>query len=83
MELCLVRKETFYPGGSPVSESHTINRYEVIDGCPNKGDQIPIRFYLSSTELTPSYRNVNNKFSCKYFLNLIFLDEEDRKYFKQ
>ena len=33
--------------------------------------------------LTPSFRNVNNKFSVKYFLNLVLIDEEDRRYFKQ
>jgi hypothetical protein len=33
--------------------------------------------------LTPTYRNVNNKFSVKYYLNLVLVDEEDRRYFKQ
>ena len=34
-------------------------------------------------DLTPTYRNVNNKFSVKYYLNLVLVDEEDRRYFKQ
>lgn len=54
-----------------------------MDGAPVKGECIPIRFYLASTELTPTYKNVNNRFSCKYFLNLVLIDEEDRRYFKQ
>ena len=29
------------------------------------------------------YRNINNKFSVKYYLNLVLVDEEDRRYFKQ
>ena len=33
--------------------------------------------------MTPTYRNVNNKFSVKYYLNLVLVDEEDRRYFKQ
>ena len=36
-----------------------------------------------SFDLTPTYRNVNNKFSVKYYLNLVLVDEEDRRYFKQ
>eukprot|EP01052_Picozoa_sp_SAG31_P027899 SAG31_NODE_2649_length_5298_cov_3.570110_3_plen_94_part_00 len=28
-------------------------------------------------------QNVNNKFSVKYYLNLVLIDEEDRRYFKQ
>eukprot|EP00192_Tetraselmis_astigmatica_P016193 CAMPEP_0117668554 /NCGR_PEP_ID=MMETSP0804-20121206/11616_1 /TAXON_ID=1074897 /ORGANISM="Tetraselmis astigmatica, Strain CCMP880" /LENGTH=98 /DNA_ID=CAMNT_0005476463 /DNA_START=281 /DNA_END=576 /DNA_ORIENTATION=+ len=34
-------------------------------------------------DLTPTYKNINNKFSVRYFLNLVLVDEEDRRYFKQ
>lgn len=47
------------------------------------GESIPIRLFLSPYELTPTHRNINNKFSVKYFLNLVLVDEEDRRYFKQ
>ena len=47
------------------------------------GEVIPIRVYLGAYELTPSYKNINNKFSVKYFINLVLVDEEDRRYFKQ
>ena len=33
--------------------------------------------------LTPTFKSVNDKFSVKYFLNLVLVDEEDRRYFKQ
>lgn len=42
-----------------------------------------VRLFLSPYDLTPTYRNINNKFSVKYFLNLVLVDEEDRRYFKQ
>lgn len=52
--------------------------------CPYfTGESIPIRLFLSPYELTPTYRNINNKFSVKYYLNLVLVDEEDRRYFKQ
>ena len=36
--------------------------------------------FLSGFEqLTPTFRNINNKFSVKYFLNLVLVDEEDRR----
>ena len=41
------------------------------------------RLYLSPYETTPTYRNVHNKFSVSYMLNLVLVDEEDRRYFKQ
>ncbi|KAJ4947104.1 hypothetical protein JOQ06_009146 [Pogonophryne albipinna] len=34
-------------------------------------------------DLTPTMRDVNKKFSVRYFLNLVLVDEEDRRYFKQ
>ena len=54
-----------------------------MDGCPVRGERIPIRLYLGGmTELTPSLPNVANVFSVRYFLNLVLVDEEDRRYFK-
>lgn len=41
------------------------------------------RLFLSPYDLTPTYKLVHNKFSVKYYLNLVLVDEEDRRYFKQ
>lgn len=49
----------------------------------NEDQCIPVRLYLTGFELTPTYTNVQNKFSVRYFLNLVLVDEEDRRYFKQ
>jgi len=38
---------------------------------------------MTGFDLTPTYKNVQNKFSVKYFLSLVLVDEEDRRYFKQ
>lgn len=38
---------------------------------------------LLGYDLTPTMRDVNKKFSVRYFLNLVLVDEEDRRYFKQ
>lgn len=47
------------------------------------GESIPVRLFLAPYDLTPTHRNINNKFSVKYYLNLVLVDEEDRRYFKQ
>lgn len=55
-----------------------------MDGCPRKDEVIPIRLYLSGVDLTPSYGEASsNKFQVKYFLNLILIDDEGKRYFKQ
>ena len=60
----------------------TLAKYEVMDGCPMKGEVIPIRLYLAGYDLTPTFANVSGKFSVKYFLNLVLVDEDERRYFK-
>lgn len=54
-----------------------------MDGTPTRGESIPVRFHLSAFDLIPSYNNVEEKFSLKYFLNLILVDSFDKRYFKQ
>jgi len=39
--------------------------------------------YLKAFDLTPDYNKVANRFSVKYFLNIVLIDHEDRRYFKQ
>ena len=58
-------------------------RYEIMDGAPVKGESIPIRVFLAGYDLTPTMRDINKKFSVKYYLNLVLVDEEERRYFKQ
>lgn len=83
MELSIIRKETVGSGQSSVTENETLSRFEIMDGAPVKGEEVPVRFYMASTDLTPSYKNVNNRFKSCYWLNLVLIDEEDRRYFKQ
>ncbi len=47
------------------------------------GESIPIRLFLAGYEMTPTMRDVNKKFSVRYYLNLVLIDEEERRYFKQ
>lgn len=83
MELEIRRRESTGSGSNTYVETETLAKFELMDGAPVRGESIPIRLFLSPYELTPTYRNINNKFSVKYFLNLVLVDEEDRRYFKQ
>jgi len=71
----LVRK---YPCFLLFFKAMTYKHVDIVSG-----ESIPIRLFLSPYELTPTHRNINNKFSVKYYLNLVLVDEEDRRYFKQ
>ena len=54
-----------------------------MDGAPVRGESIPIRVFLAGYDLTPTMRDINKKFSVRYYLNLVLVDEEERRYFKQ
>eukprot|EP01112_Ceratiomyxa_fruticulosa_P018386 TRINITY_DN586_c0_g1_i1.p1 TRINITY_DN586_c0_g1~~TRINITY_DN586_c0_g1_i1.p1 ORF type:complete len:330 (-),score=70.26 TRINITY_DN586_c0_g1_i1:252-1241(-) len=83
MEIALIKRESTGTGPNLYNESETLTKFEIMDGAPVRGESIPVRLFLGGFELTPSYRNVHNKFSVKYYLNLVLVDEEDRRYFKQ
>ncbi|MEW5305273.1 MAG: hypothetical protein WDW36_007826 [Sanguina aurantia] len=83
MEIEIRRRETTGVGSSAHSESDTLAKYEIMDGAPVRNENIPIRLYLSPYDLSPTYKEVHNRFSARYFLNLVLVDEEDRRYFKQ
>ncbi|KAJ3084476.1 vacuolar protein sorting-associated protein 26 [Rhizoclosmatium globosum] len=83
MELSIIRRETTGVPPNQYNESETITKFEIMDGAPARAEVIPIRLFLSGFELTPTYRDVNKKFSTRYYLNLVLVDEENRRYFKQ
>lgn len=83
MEMAIIKKET---SGSPpniYTENEPIAKYEIMDGAPVRGESIPIRLFLAGYDLTPTMRDINKKFSVRYYLNLVLVDEEERRYFKQ
>jgi len=84
MELNIIRRETTgNAGATQQTDNETLTKFEIMDGAPIKDQCIPVRLYLSGFDLTPTYKNVQNKFSVRYFLSLVLVDEEDRRYFKQ
>lgn len=84
-EVAIVRKEYVGPGrpNDPV-ETETLQKFEIMDGTPVAGEVVPIRIYLNAVpRLTPSYPSVHNAFRVEYFLNLVLITGEGKRYFKQ
>ncbi|CDW84778.1 vacuolar protein sorting-associated protein 26-like [Stylonychia lemnae] len=66
--------------GQKLYDIRTILNYEVVDGCASNKEVIPFSIPLSEIEeLTPTLKNVNNKFSVKYYIKCVIteLDDED------
>lgn len=60
MEVQLVRREVCFDGKK--YEPEYIAKYELIDGGPIKNERIPIRFFLKSYNITPSYPDIEGIF---------------------
>ncbi|ODV57969.1 retromer subunit PEP8 [Ascoidea rubescens DSM 1968] len=83
MELSLIKRESIGTPPNQFSNSETLVRFEIMDGAPVRGEAIPIRLFLGGFDLTPTFRDVNKKFSVRTFLSLVLIDEDSRRYFKQ
>ena len=83
MEIQILKRESTGSGPNLYNETEVITKYEIMDGAPIKNEIIPIRLFLEPYDLTPTFRTIHNKFSVKYYLNLVLVDEEERRYFKQ
>ncbi|KAI5302155.1 hypothetical protein KEM56_000974 [Ascosphaera pollenicola] len=83
MELSIIRRETTGTPPNQYNESETLVRFEIMDGSPSRGETIPIRLFLGGFDLTPTFRDVNKKYSTRYYLSLVLIDEDARRYFKQ
>ena len=84
-EVGIVRKE-YIGSGRPTDavETETLQKFEIMDGTPIVGEVVPIRLYLDSIpRLTPTYPTVHNLFRVIYFINLVLVTGEGKRYFKQ
>ncbi|KEG10112.1 vacuolar protein sorting-associated protein-like [Trypanosoma grayi] len=84
-EIGVVRKEFVGAGKACDSvQSETLQKFEIMDGTPIVGEVVPIRLYLRSIpHLTPTYADVHKCFRVLYFLNLVLVTGDGKRYFKQ
>lgn len=75
MEISVMRTETLGTGSNQQSVSETIVRFEIMDGQPSRGESIPIRLFLGGFDLCPTVRDVGGRFSIRYYLCVVLVDE--------
>jgi len=84
MQMQILRRElvaTGFEAEPALVSTSTIGKFQIMDGDPVKGERIPIVIYLGSMpELTPTIKS--KQFSVKYYLNLVLIDVDGRRYFK-
>jgi vacuolar protein sorting-associated protein 26 len=84
MVIQVIRKENLNFLNTLSNETTLMSTFQLMDGTPEVGIEIPIRLYLSGIRsLTPSFINIDDKFSVQYFLSIEFEDKEERTFFKK
>ena len=84
MVIQVIRKENLNILNSSSNENTLMSIFQLMDGSPEEGIEIPIRLYLSGIRsLTPSFTNIDDKFSVQYFLSIEIEDKEERTFFKK
>ena len=84
VEVHLIKIESIGSGMNKKTDLNLISKFELIDGNPAAKEIVPIRMFISSFEnLTPTYREINNMVSVKYFLKFVVINEDDKSFFKQ
>lgn len=78
----VIRKEIIGVGKDATVYEDVVGEFVILDGPVAKGDSIPIRIYLKSCDVTPTYTNISNRASVKYFLHLHMRDDEGRTFSK-
>jgi len=84
MQMQIIRRElvaTGFEAEPALVSTSTIGKFQIMDGDPVKGERIPIVIYMGSMpELTPTIQS--KQFTVKYYLNLVLIDVDGRRYFK-
>jgi vacuolar protein sorting-associated protein 26 len=79
LEIHLIKRETI----GQKSDTALLSKFEVIDGNPAAEEIVPIRMFINSFELSPTYKDINNIVSVKYFIKFVVIDESEKSFFKQ
>eukprot|EP01126_Amoeba_proteus_P044664 TRINITY_DN4971_c0_g1_i7.p2 TRINITY_DN4971_c0_g1~~TRINITY_DN4971_c0_g1_i7.p2 ORF type:complete len:110 (-),score=22.63 TRINITY_DN4971_c0_g1_i7:298-627(-) len=85
MEVELLKREALYDEfENSIVESEKIARMEIMEGSPVSGESIPVRIHLGPYQrLTPTYKDHTMAFEVRYYINLVIVDMEERRYYKQ
>jgi vacuolar protein sorting-associated protein 26 len=83
MALTLYRVENFSSDDVFIKKKTELKTIEIMDGAPCRGDNIPIRFFISEAGIYPfvSFRGSNLK--VEHYVRAVLTDENGKNYFKR
>ncbi|KAK4905791.1 Vacuolar protein sorting-associated protein 26, partial [Elasticomyces elasticus] len=82
MGLSIIGRETAGVPPNQYNESETLVGFESWTTHQSRRNDIHPTF-LGGFDLTPTFQDVNKNFSTRYYLSLVLIDDDIRRYFKQ
>lgn len=81
--MTIKKEEKINIGNTSITKEYNLANFELIEGLPETKDEIFIRYYLNGVKnLTPTYEDIEGKYSVKYFLGFEFHDNSNYDFFK-
>eukprot|EP01083_Nonionella_stella_P225491 801627_1 len=84
MQIQVIRRETIKTAEHhkpEVINTTILGKFEVMDGFPGDGEEIPIRMFLQRFKAVTNTQ-ITDHFSVRYYANLGLIDKDGRRYFK-
>jgi vacuolar protein sorting-associated protein 26 len=83
MSLTLYRNEIYEDRDEQISRRTVLKTYEIMDGSPVRGDNIPIRFFLGHENVWPFHSFQGSALKVEHYLRAQLIDENGKQYFKK
>lgn len=80
--LQIQRVESYQTKLSSFKLKTDIYKYQLLDGIPCRGDQIPIRVFMPGTNAWP-YPNTTANLKVSYYIRLLFIDVNGKHYHRK
>ncbi len=83
MSISVYRNETYESDSTFFKKRTVVKTYEIMDGAPVRGDNIPIRVFLSDSDIWPFFPFPQSHLKVEHYLRVQMIDENGKKYFKR
>ena len=83
MALTLYRVENYSSDDVFIKKKTELKTIEIMDGAPCRGDNIPIRFFISEADIWPFVQFKGSHLKVEHYARAVLTDENGKKYYKR
>ena len=83
IKMLLYQNEEYDFEGTRIFQKTILRTYEILDGSPVRGDDIPIRIFMGDANIWPYVNFQNSPLKVEQFLRIEMVDENGKSYFKR